>query len=187
MNVNLLFLFVFSFSQKFVQNLSAKWSLDDQPWSNWCRGLSEKLLYSFTLLFFKDCPCDDNKKRLYCCRAWKMFWICQSGELKEKSQYSFLASLTRINLLCWLCCSVFFFLKATTLYSAKPFCQTWCLSKGYTKAILSAVLLSLFFFFLFFPVRNRHFWLAGWLLTRMQRVTAGVLCPRISKVNSAVY
>lgn len=52
------------FSQKFVQNLSAKWSLDDQPWSNWCRGLSEKLLYSFTLLFFKDCLCDDKKKAI---------------------------------------------------------------------------------------------------------------------------
>lgn len=78
-------------------------------------------------------------ERLYCCRAWEMFLICQSRRVEGEVSVVILASLTRINLfrrhhLYWLCCRISFFSKATTLCCAKPVELCVCIQrsqKGY--------------------------------------------------------
>lgn len=81
-----------------------------------------------------------------------------------------LASLTRMNLLCWLCCSIFFFSWKLQL------CILLNLSVKHDVCpkVTQRPYCLLFYSAFFFSVRNRHFWLTGWSFTRMQRVAAGV-------------
>ena len=118
---------------------------------------------------FKDCLCEINKKKkAISLQGMKNVLDLSVRGVEGEVSVFILASLTRINL-----CA-----GSAVVYFCSWKLQLCILLNLFVKHDVCPKVTQgpfyLLFYSAFFSVRNRHFWLTGWLFTRMQRVAAGV-------------